>query len=225
MLQVALDLTDLERVLGVAELAVEGGAEILEAGTPLIKMLGVGVVSELRRRFPGKTVVADMKTMDVGYLETEIAAKAGADVVTVLAAAYDATVKGSIEAARRYGVKVMADMMAVEQSRVLERATDLEWLGVDYICLHVGKDAQPQRGSIELLYQTLEAVTNAVEIPVAAAGGITAESVGRVVKAGAGIVVVGGAITGAENPAEAAASILREARQAYLEAKMKRGPV
>ena len=80
-LQVALDFVDLPRALKVAEEAVLGGADWLEAGTPLIKSEGLQAVRALRDRWPGHVVVADMKTMDAGRAEVEYAAKAGAGVV------------------------------------------------------------------------------------------------------------------------------------------------
>jgi 3-hexulose-6-phosphate synthase/6-phospho-3-hexuloisomerase len=73
----ALDFVDLHRALKVAELAVPAGVDWIEAGTPLIKSEGLDAVRELKKRFPGKTIVADMKIMDAGRIEVEAAAKAG----------------------------------------------------------------------------------------------------------------------------------------------------
>jgi 3-hexulose-6-phosphate synthase/6-phospho-3-hexuloisomerase len=85
-LQVALDFIELDRALQVAEEAAAGGADILEAGTPLIKSAGLDAVRQLRARFPKLAISADMKVMDAGRLEVEAAAKAGAHIVHVLAA-------------------------------------------------------------------------------------------------------------------------------------------
>src|SRR5436190_970446 len=92
VLQVALDHMHLKRALLAAAEAVEGGADWLEAGTPLIKSEGMEVVRQLKKTFPGTTIVADLKTMDTGAFEVEIAAKAGADVVTVMGVTDDATI-------------------------------------------------------------------------------------------------------------------------------------
>src|SRR3989304_5642011 len=91
VLQLALDFVDLDRALKVAHEAVEGGVDWVEAGTPLIKSEGVDAVRALRREFPDRTIVADMKIMDAGRMEVEAAAKAGANIVDVLGAAPDAT--------------------------------------------------------------------------------------------------------------------------------------
>ncbi len=66
ILQVALDLLNAERAIEIAKDAVNGGADWLEAGTPLIKSEGMNIIRQLRDQFPGKTIVADMKTMDTG---------------------------------------------------------------------------------------------------------------------------------------------------------------
>src|SRR5512136_1261843 len=108
-LQVALDFLELDRALQVAEEAAAGGADILEAGTPLIKSVGLDAVRRLRARFPQLEITADMKVMDAGRIEVEAAAKAGATWVHVLAAAPDATIAECVEAGREYGARIIAD--------------------------------------------------------------------------------------------------------------------
>ena len=98
-LQVALDFVELSRAMAVAQAAAAGGADYIEAGTPLIKSEGLDAVRRLREKFPGHVIIADLKTMDAGKIEAEAAAKAGASIVTVLAAASDATIRECVEAA------------------------------------------------------------------------------------------------------------------------------
>ena len=92
-LQVALDFVELPRALAVAEAAVAGGADYIEAGTPLIKSEGLDAVRALREKFPDRIIVADMKTADAGKIEAEAAAKAGANVMTVLGTADETTIR------------------------------------------------------------------------------------------------------------------------------------
>src|SRR3989442_7595553 len=99
VLQVALDFMHAKRALQAAKEAVEGGADWIEAGTPLIKSEGVEVLRELRETFPGRTLVADLKTMDTGAVEVEIAAKAGADVITGIGGTDDAAIHEAAQAA------------------------------------------------------------------------------------------------------------------------------
>src|SRR3989338_6446109 len=140
ILQVALDFVDLKRDLKCAEEAVRGGADWLEAGTPLIKSEGLNAVRKLRERFPNKTIVADMKIMDAGRAEVEIAAKAGANIVCVLGAASDSTIKECVEAGHNYGAKIQVDLIAIKNAR--KRAREVAKLGVDYIGVHCSIDDQ-----------------------------------------------------------------------------------
>src|SRR2546422_11057408 len=140
VLQVALDHMHLKRALLAAKEAVEGGADWLEAGTPPVKSEGMEVVRQLKKSFPGKTIVADLKTMDTGAFEVEIAAKAGADVITGMGVTDDATNLEAGRAARRYGSKNLgAPMRGTDKPA---RAKELEKLGVDYLNMHVSIDEQ-----------------------------------------------------------------------------------
>lgn len=194
VLQVALDLVNQDRAIAIAKDSVKGGVDWIEAGTPLIKSEGLDVIRRLKETFPKKTIVADMKTMDTGALETEIAAKAGADVVCILAASDDSTIIDALKSARRYGVKIMADLLGVKD--VLKRAKQMEKLGVDYLCIHVGIDQQ-MKGKKPT--EILSSIVKNVNIPIATAGGINSETAADIVKAGASIVIVGGAITKAKD--------------------------
>ena len=204
ILQVALDFVDLPRAITVAAEAVAGGVDWIEAGTPLIKSEGLRAVRELKAAFPDHTILADMKTMDAGRTEVEYAAKAGAQVVGVLGAASDSTIKECAEAARNYGCRLIVDM--IEVADPVERARRAEELGADYIGIHTAIDRQ-MRG--EAPFEELRAVAASVSIPVSVAGGINSETAAAAVKAGAAIVVVGGAIIKAADAAAAAAEIRR----------------
>src|SRR5207244_10057319 len=189
VLQVALDHMHLKRALLAAKEAVEGGADWLEAGTPLVKSEGIEVVRQLKKSFPGKTIVSDVMPMDTRALTVEIAAKAGADVITVMGVTDDATILEAVRAARRYGSKIMVDLMRVADKPA--RAKELEKLGVDYLNMHVSIDEQM---IAHTPLQELKAVASATSLPVAVAGGLNSETVGQAVAAGASIVIVGGAI-------------------------------
>src|SRR2546428_12858593 len=140
VLQVALDHMHLKRALLAAKEAVEGGADWLEAGTPLVKSEGIEVVRQLKKWFPGKTIVADLKTMDTGAFEVEIAAKAGADVITVMGVTDDATILEAVRAARRYGSEIMVDLMRVGAKP--GPAKELQKLCVGYLNMHLSVDGQ-----------------------------------------------------------------------------------
>lgn len=203
VLQVALDIMQVGRSVPIAKEAVEGGADWIEAGTPLIKSGGADAIRILRKEFPDRKIVADTKTMDVGAFEVEIAAKAGADVITVLGLADDSTVSEAVSAGRKYGAEIMVDMINVPDK--IKRSKEVAALGASYICLHMGIDAQ-MRGEAPP-DDLLREIVDSTSVPVAVAGGITAENAGTYVEAGASIIIVGGGILKAADIRAAAAAI------------------
>ncbi|MGC9060979.1 MAG: 3-hexulose-6-phosphate synthase [Thermoplasmata archaeon] len=202
VLQVALDMENIERALEIAKEAVEGGADWVEAGTPLIKSHGLDAVRTLKKTFKNRIIVADMKTMDVGGFEVEIAAKAGADVVCVLGVADDATITEAVKSGRKYGAKIMVDLLGVENKK--KRIEEVSAMGADFVCMHLGVDQQMSAMNI---FSALREVVKFSRIPVAVAGGINSETAAEAVNAGASIIIVGSAIIKAKNVKEAAEKI------------------
>ncbi len=194
VLQVALDFVDLDRALKVVKEAVSGGADWLEAGTPLIKSEGLNAVRELRKRFPNKKIVADMKVMDAGRIEVEAACKAGANIVTVLGAACDSTIRESVDAAKNLGAEIMVDLINIRDKE--KRAKEVVALGANYVSIHTPIDEQ-MKGMQS--FSVINKISKIIKIPIASAGGINSETAPLAVKAGAAIVIVGGAITKAKN--------------------------
>ncbi|MBI5124606.1 MAG: orotidine 5'-phosphate decarboxylase, partial [Planctomycetes bacterium] len=190
ILQVALDFVDLHRAMKVAEEAVEGGADWLEAGTPLIKSEGLNAVRRLHDAFPTLSIVADMKTMDAGRIEMEAAAKAGARSAVVMGTASDSTIKECIAAGRNYGLDIGVDLLGVKD--YVDRAREVEGWGAGYLSVHVPIDDQ-MKGMNP--FGRLGEVAGQVKIPVAVAGGLNSENALEAVRAGAQIIIVGGAIT------------------------------
>lgn len=200
-LQIALDLLSIEDAITIAEEAVKGGANWLEVGTPLIKNHGVSAIKKLKSLFPDKTIVADMKTMDTGDLEVEMAAKNGADIVCILGLADDFTVKRAINSGKAHNVKIMADL--IETKNRLKRAIELEELGVDYVLIHTPIDIQKVKlERVDSALDEVKALKKRLNIPIAVAGGISVETAEFLKEAGAEIFVVGRAITKAKDVVE-----------------------
>lgn len=203
ILQVALDVTELFRALQIAEESVAGGADWIEAGTPLIKSEGMQAVRALREKFPQRVIVADMKVADTGTIEVEMAAKAGASVVGVLADADDAVIEEAVRAARLYGVQLMADLINAQEP--VKRAGELSLMGVDIIAAHTGIDQQMKGLSSLSLLKSLAGANLSSRLAVA--GGIDADTAGQAVQAGAEIVIVGGNIVRSKDVTGSAAKI------------------
>jgi 3-hexulose-6-phosphate synthase len=191
--QLSLDLIDLEEACSTAAMALRAGVDWLEAGTPLILADGARAVSELRARFPKTPIVADLKIMDGGWLEAELMAKAGANMVVVMGQAHEETIELVVKAGRDMGVKVMGDNMAM--SDPVAGAKRLEELGCDYIIHHIGYDMRTLRRSRGQQAPTpldrLREIVEAVSVPVQAVGGLTLEQATDTPGYGAPLVVIG----------------------------------
>jgi 3-hexulose-6-phosphate synthase len=188
IVQISLDLTTFDEALETAAIAVSAGVDWLEAGTPLILAQGLRAVEALRPRFPDHPIVADLKTMDGGYLEAEMMAKAGASCVVVMGRAHEATIRRVVDAGRKYGIKVMGDNLAAEDH--VANARWMEGLGVDYVIHHIGYD---ERRMIEGLspMDELDEVVRAVTVPVQAVGGLSIRQAIECPAHGAPLVVLG----------------------------------
>lgn len=196
IVQISLDVTSIEEALATARIAVRAGVDWLEAGTPLLLAEGLHAVRALRQEFPDHPIVADLKTMDGGYLEAELMARAGATHVVVMARAHPATVRAVVRAGHDFGIKVMGDDLGAEDKPAACRL--LQALGVDYIVHHTGYDERrdPQvldthGGRTPSPLDELDAVVAAVQIPVQAVGGLSIEQAIALPQRGAPLVVVG----------------------------------
>jgi len=197
IVQISLDLTDIDEALDTAAIALRAGVDWLEAGTPLILAEGLHGVRRLRAAFPNVPIVADLKTMDGGYLEAEMMAKAGATHVVVMARAHEETIKCVVKAGADFGCKVMGDNLGCPD--MVAAAKALEDLGCDYVIHHIGYDerrgiAAAGRRMPSPLDQLREVVA-AVRVPVQAVGGLTLEQAIRCPQYGAPLVVLGAPLT------------------------------
>jgi len=197
IVQISLDLTNIDEALQTAAMAMRAGVDWLEAGTPLILAEGLHGVKKLRENFPGIPIVADLKTMDGGYLEAEMMAKAGATHVVVMARAHEETIKCVVKAGKDFGVKVMGDNLGSDD--MVAAAKWLEDLGCDFVIHHIGYDerrgiaASGKRMPSPL--DQLREVVNAVKVPVQAVGGLTLEQAIQCPEYGAPLVVLGAPLT------------------------------
>lgn len=201
IVQISLDLTSIPEALETARLALRSGVDWLEAGTPLIIAEGMNGIRALRAAFPGVPIVADLKTMDGGWLETQMMAKAGATHVVVMERAHPETIKAMVQAAKDFGVKVMGDNLAAEDR--VAAAKRLEDLGCDFVVHHIGYDERRGLAAMGKPYPSpldqLREVVAAVEVPVQAVGGLSVEQAIRTPEYGARLVVLGAPLIGADS--------------------------
>ncbi len=199
-----MDVLTVEDALKLAGQVAEY-VDIIELGTPLIKAAGLSAVTAVKNAHPDKIVFADMKTMDAGELEADIAFKAGADLVTVLGSADDSTIAGAVKAAKAHNKGIVVDLIGVADK--VSRAKEVRALGAKFVEMHAGLDEQAKPGFD--LNGLLRAGAEA-RVPFSVAGGVKVDTIKAVQQAGADVAVAGGAIYGAADPAKAAKE-LREA--------------
>ena len=184
---VTIDTETIPEAIEIGRRATVAGAHWLEAGTPLISSEGIKAIEALAKNFRGSTIVGDFKTMDGGDLDVEMAVRAGAHVITVMAVAEDATILKTVETARRHSLGVIADVLAAKDKP--KRAKQVAELGVDGIFVHTGFDERRLDPSKNPLID-LPGVLRSVQVPVAVGGGITSDIANKAVDMGARIVVV-----------------------------------
>lgn len=197
IVQISLDLTNIDEALKTAEMAMRAGVDWLEAGTPLILAEGLHGVKALRQAFPNVPIVADLKTMDGGYLEAEMMAKAGATHVVVMARAHEETIRCVVKAGKDYGIAVMGDNLGCPD--MVAGARELEDLGCDFVIHHIGYDERRGIAARGLRMPSpldqLREVVAAVNVPVQAVGGLSLEQAIRCPAYGAPLVVLGAPLT------------------------------
>jgi 3-hexulose-6-phosphate synthase len=187
-IQISLDVTTIDEALRMAEPAVRAGVDWLEAGTPLMLGAGMPALRALRSAFPDTPLVADIKCMDGGGLEAAMCFDAGADFTVVMGQAHDATILRAVEAARKRGKQIMVDVMLCADKAA--RARQAQDFGADIITVHTGFDERGMVTGASPL-DDLQAVLDAVTIPVQAVGGLSVEQALRTITLGAQIVVFG----------------------------------
>lgn len=206
-LQLALDVFDLDTALAVTERA-RAFVDIIEIGTPFVMEYGMEAVRRFRKAFPEKELLADVKIMDAGKLEVTAALEAGADDVTVLAVTDLLTMQECIDTANRYGKKIVADMICVED--IPTKVRMLESIGVHGIAVHTGVDQQKAGRTPLRDLAVMKAAAHQAEISVA--GGISLKTLPEYAALRPDVLIVGGAIASAADPAAAARAMYEAIR-------------
>ena len=200
-LQLAIDLLNKEEAAELAK-KVEEYVDIVEIGTPIVINEGLPAVQHLNENISNAKVLADLKIMDAADYEVSQAVKFGADVVTILGVAEDASIKAAVEEAHKNNKQLLVDMIAVQDLE--KRAKELDEMGADYIAVHTGYDLQAEGQSpLESLRTVKSVIKNS---KVAVAGGIKPDTIESIVAENPDLIIVGGGIANADDPKAAAKS-------------------
>ena len=193
-LQVALDLLHQEQALEIVKQLPVAENLIVEVGTPLIKAEGIKAVRQVKMAYPNHFVVADLKTLDTGALEVDIAAAAGADAIAISGLGNEATINAAIKQAHLKNKWLILDMLNVSSPLEVLRALPVS---PDVVLLHRGIDMEAsQKHRFDVLARVKHEFP---QVKVAIAGGITLKDVQPAVENGADIIIVGRAITQSQN--------------------------
>lgn len=202
-LQIALDEIHIEDGIRLIN-KIEPYIDIIEVGTPLIYQEGMDAVRSFKKQFPHKKLLADMKIMDAGGIETRMAFEAGADFVTVLGVTDDLTVQSCLEMAYRYQKEVVVDMICIKDLE--KRVKELEGFGVRNIAVHTGVDQQRAgRTAVDDLKVIKGSSKNS---RIFVAGGISQYTIKDFVHLEPEVIIVGGAVLHAEDPIREVMKIL-----------------
>ena len=193
-LQIALDNPDLEAAKKVIVALPKSDRIILEAGTPLIKRYGTEVINNLREVAKDVFIIADLKTLDVGNVEVDLAFDETADAVVVAGVAPTETLNSFIKEAKRLGIYAITDMMSVEDPVKKLKDKKLKEFP-DVIILHRGIDEETGKTIGLELIQELRQTFKDKKFLIAVAGGITPETAKEALEKGANIIIVGRYIT------------------------------
>lgn len=196
-LQIALDRLSKEECISILA-ETSPFVDWIEVGTGVIKQYGVSIIEDIKKRYPEKIVVADMKTCDAGKHEAKQAFEAGADITTVMAYADNQTIVDMLAVAEKHNKRVMVDLLGVKNKT---RVEELKALNVDLVSLHVGKDMQQ---NAQLQVDMFNLVKGIEDLEVAIAGGINLDSLDEVMAKGPNVLIVGSTITSAANPGDIA---------------------
>jgi 3-keto-L-gulonate-6-phosphate decarboxylase len=132
-------------------------------------------------------IVADLKCMDRGTKEVEIAKEGGAKGAVVLGQAPIETINAFIEECENYGLDSMVDMMNVEYSlKILGQLKKMPKV----VILHRGVDEETFDPESEIPYHEIHRIKENYDVLVAVAGGDTIQEVQRAIFNDADIVVV-----------------------------------
>ncbi len=200
-LQMALDGTELDTALRLAAHAYPWW-DVLEVGTPLVLEAGMEAVRRLSAAYPDRPILADCKIADAGYLEASSAFRAGAQMVTVLALADEATISGCVDAAKEWNGWIVADLMHCADP--VDRACRLLALGVQMVCVHTAHDRGPAGATA---FAAIPAIIRRSGGFVAVAGGLDETGIAAATRAGASVLVVGSRIAQAEDPGQMARTL------------------
>ena len=215
-LQVALDLDSKEAMAKILNDLPDKERVLIEAGTPLVKKFGVGVVEDIRSLRPSAFIIADLKTLDVGRVEIKMAADATADAVAISGLGTIESIKKAIHETQKQGIYAILDMMNVSdfEDKLSQLPDDLK---PDIVLLHRNVDLETYKAEKGEDVSEMTEWGNIKKIKeilggglIAVAGGITPDNVEEAIDKGADVIIAGRYIIGSRDVRRSAQDFLAQ---------------
>ena len=204
-LQLALDLLDIIKIDNIINETFEF-IEVIEIGTPVIMKYGINVVTDIKRKYKNKTILADLKIIDGGKKEADLGYKAGADIITLLSHSDENTLMYVKEASRESKKEVMIDFINNKYNKNIY--TDLLNYKFDYYCIHTSHDSTFSGNNPLDDLKRFKVICNNNKIAVA--GGIDLKLIDKIIIYEPKLIVVGSYITNNNNPKTAAKNLYKK---------------
>ena len=203
--QIALDMPDIDALKKVVSQLPKSDRILFEVGTPLVKRYGMKVIREIREYAKDSFVIADLKTLDVGQVEVDLAFNETADAVVVSGLASSSTINKFIYESKRLGIYSSVDMMEVNDPLGVLKGLDDP---PDIVILHRGIDEESKGKTRWQVIQDIKNELPGKKILFSVAGGIREETAKEALKKGADILIVGRYITQSKDVEKAARGLL-----------------
>ncbi|MBU1008295.1 orotidine 5'-phosphate decarboxylase [Candidatus Dependentiae bacterium] len=193
-LQISYDFTNLSQALEIAKKTALF-ADILEVGTPLLIAEGIRAIESFKNTFPDKPIIADTKIVDRVSDVIPMLAKAGASAVTILYGTSNSVIQKAASIAHKHDMKVILDLIDAETMG--QAARDAESLDVDSILFHYPHETSEFYSNID----QWEIVRGNTDLPIFVSGRITKKQILGIKALKPQGMVIGEAITKADDPA------------------------
>jgi 3-hexulose-6-phosphate synthase len=196
-LQISFDFVDLIKAIEIAK-KVEPFADILEIGSTLINIHGINAIKKFRETFPEKELFADLKLISRVEEVINEYCKAGTNTISVLAGTTNNIIQLATKIAHENKVQIALDLS--DAFSMGQSAMDSAALDVDKIIFHGPHESH----NLEKLLEEWENVFGNTKTPIFVEGAITKENIGKILELKPYGIIIGKAITQANEPAQAA---------------------
>jgi bifunctional enzyme Fae/Hps len=219
-LQIAFDITNIDAVKRIVQQIPRSDRIIFEVGTPLLKKYGVKVIRDIREVSAKDIfIVADLKTLDVGKVEVDLAFEETADAVVASGLAAPEMLDNFIYEAKRFGIYSFVDMMYVNDP--IQKLQSLKELP-EVVMPHRGIDVEAVQKTQWDLIKEIREKFKPRKILFAVAGGITPDQAPEALANGADIIIVGRYITQSKDPERAVREFLEATPEMRMDIDLQR---